>query len=268
MEPPNGAEAHHAAANGSFLPALADPSLTTTHALVAYLRMEADLAEEKSKRLRAQAAALSERFGVTEDMQSQYELNPDQLPPTDENGVPKYRGKKRGRKPKPRKRKVDPNRRKRQHTAYTIFVQETYPGVKLQHPDLQSKDVISMVARQWKEFDPQEKAMWKARAQATHVDEEEEEEPDIADTTTTLHDPEQHHVHHHLEDVDGEAEATAAADAVYQAHVAGMGDEAVEEEEEDHLDNEEEVEEAEQDEEEEEVAPPATRRRRGRPKRS
>ena len=139
------------ATNGSLVGAMEDPSLTTTSALVAYLRMEADLADEKAKRLRAQASALCERFGVTDEMQSHYELDPHQLPPMDENGVPKYRGKKRGRKPKPRKRKLDPNRRKRQHTAYTLFVQEIYPGVKAQNPHLQSKDVISIVAKQWKE---------------------------------------------------------------------------------------------------------------------
>lgn len=67
----------------------ADPSVTTTHALVAYLRSEADLADEKAKRLRAQAAALAEQFGVTEEIQAQYELRPDQLPPVDQNGVPR-----------------------------------------------------------------------------------------------------------------------------------------------------------------------------------
>ena len=156
---------------------MSDPSLTTTHALVAYLRMEADLADEKAIRLRAQAEALSHQFGVTEELQSQYELNPDQLAPLDERGVPKYKGKKRGRKPKPRKRKLDPNRRRRQHTAYTLFVQEIYPGVKAQHPDLQSKEVISIVAKQWKEqLTADEKRDWKLRAKATHVEEDDEEE--------------------------------------------------------------------------------------------
>jgi len=246
---------------------MADPAMTTTAALVAYLRMEADLADEKAKRLRAQAAALSEQFGVTDEMQSQYELNPDQLPPMDENGVPKYRGKKRGRKPKPRKRKLDPNRRKRQHTAYTLFVQEIYPGVKAQHPDLPSKDVISIVAKQWKEFSADEKKDWKLRAKATHEEEEDEE-----DETEVVGEPVEHHHLVAIGHVGGDAEATAAADAVYQQTVAEMEEEEEEGEDDegdDEIDDSEEEEEEEEDEEEEEEEPePPTQKRRGRPKKS
>ena len=101
------------------------------------------------------------------------ELPPDQLPPLDEHGVPKYKGKKRGRKPKYRKRKANPNRRKRQHTAYTLYVQETYPGIKAANPELPSKDVISIVAKQWADgVSPEEKKQWKDRAKATHEDED------------------------------------------------------------------------------------------------
>ena len=101
------------------------------------------------------------------------ELPPDQLPPLDEHGVPKYKGKKRGRKPKYRKRKANPNRRKRQHTAYTLYVQETYPGIKAANPELPSKDVISIVAKQWADgISPEEKKQWKERAKATHEDDD------------------------------------------------------------------------------------------------
>jgi hypothetical protein len=40
--------------------------------------------------------------------------------PLDENGIPKYKGKKRGRKPKKRVRRRNPNAKKRSHTAYTL----------------------------------------------------------------------------------------------------------------------------------------------------
>jgi hypothetical protein len=40
--------------------------------------------------------------------------------PLDENGFPKYKGKKRGRKPKKRLRRRNPNAKKRAHTAYTL----------------------------------------------------------------------------------------------------------------------------------------------------
>lgn len=39
---------------------------------VAFLRMEADLSEEKAKRLRAQADLLAQQNGVTGDMEAAY----------------------------------------------------------------------------------------------------------------------------------------------------------------------------------------------------
>eukprot|EP00978_Attheya_sp_CCMP212_P028000 scaffold95406_cov59-Attheya_sp.AAC.4 len=91
-----------------------------------------------------------------------------EMAPLDENGVPKYKGKKRGRKPKKRRR-TDPNRPKRQHTAYTYFVQENYPVVKLQHPTATpSKELITMVAQQWSQVSNVERDEWKARAKAQH----------------------------------------------------------------------------------------------------
>jgi len=91
------------------------------------------------------------------------------MAPMDEFGVPKYKGKKRGRKPKKRKRLRKPNAPKRQHTAYTLFVQENYPTIRDHNPSLQSKDVISIVAKQWAAVSVQEKKIWKERAKATAV---------------------------------------------------------------------------------------------------
>lgn len=90
------------------------------------------------------------------------------MAPLDENGIPKYKGKKRGRKPKPRKRKANPNRRKRQHTGYTLFMKESYPAIKESNPDMVSKEIIAMLAKQWADTTPNEKLDWKARAVATH----------------------------------------------------------------------------------------------------
>mmetsp|Transcript_10394 Transcript_10394/g.18928 ORF Transcript_10394/g.18928 Transcript_10394/m.18928 type:complete len:195 (+) Transcript_10394:901-1485(+) len=91
-----------------------------------------------------------------------------EMAPLDENGVPKYKGKKRGRKPKKRRRDVDPNRPKRQHTAYTYFVQENYPVWKELHATCQSKELITMVAKQWSHLSDLERDEWKARAKAQH----------------------------------------------------------------------------------------------------
>ena len=48
-------------------------------------------------------------------------------------------------------------------------MQETYPGIKAANPELPSKDVISIVAKQWADgVSPEEKRQWKERAKATH----------------------------------------------------------------------------------------------------
>lgn len=173
------------------------------------------------------------------------------MPPLDENGVPKYKGKKRGRKPKARKRKANPNRRKRQHTAYTLFVQETYPRIKAAYPDYASKDVISIVAKQWKhELSPQEKQQWKARAKATHEFGEDNSHDNNALPGTNIQQS--------MEAQEDEAAAAAAAAAVEEDE-----DEGEEESENDYQEIEVPEEESE---DEEELVPPARRSRRQRKK--
>jgi hypothetical protein len=68
-----------------------DPDLAATMALVAFLRAEADAAGKKAKSFRKQAQQLAVKFGINENVQQRYEIDPEQLPPLDENGVPKYR---------------------------------------------------------------------------------------------------------------------------------------------------------------------------------
>ena len=144
----------------------------STAALVAYLRCEADISELKARRLREQAASLAAEYGDV----NYTILEPEEMAPLDEHGIPKYRGRKRGRKARKRKRKHDPNRPKRQHTAYTLFVQENYPSIRNQYPDLQSKEIIALVARQWAEVSDLERQAWKQRAVASSADAEDEEE--------------------------------------------------------------------------------------------
>jgi nucleotide-binding universal stress UspA family protein len=47
-------------------------NLSATAALVAYLRLEADLAEEKARRLRQQANHLAQKFGISITAQEAY----------------------------------------------------------------------------------------------------------------------------------------------------------------------------------------------------
>jgi hypothetical protein len=144
--------------------------------------------------------------------------NEDTMAPLDENGVPKYKGKKRGRKPKKRLRRVskDPNRPKRQHTAYTFFVQENYPLCKNLNPAVPSKDLITIVAKQWSHLSDLERDEWRARAKSTHimiVDDNDNEtntpsvlpddDPDDDDNDDDDHYEEDHHLEEPDQDHDG-----------------------------------------------------------------
>jgi hypothetical protein len=138
--------------------------------------------------------------------QQQHDFEEIEMAPLNENGVPKYKGKKRGRKPKKRKRIRSPNAPKRKHTAYTIFVQETYPKLKAQYlgnvnndvnendqfksenlnssttgngNSFKSSDIIAIVAKQWKEATADQKRYWKHRAQLASMENDEEEEEGI-----------------------------------------------------------------------------------------
>lgn len=51
---------------------LSDEDFNATSALVGFLRMEADLSEEKARRLRQQAANLAQQFGVSTTAQEAY----------------------------------------------------------------------------------------------------------------------------------------------------------------------------------------------------
>jgi len=78
-----------------------------------FLRREAVALEASAKRLRDLANVLENGGEIDTD-------GPYETAPLDENGVPKYKGKKRGRKPKKRLRKRNPHAKKRAHTAYTL----------------------------------------------------------------------------------------------------------------------------------------------------
>ena len=169
----------------------ADGSDAAVAALVAYLRSEADLAEQKAASLHQQAAALAAQFGIidtVEELWQRYTLQQDELPPLDEHGVPKYKGKKRGRKAKPRQRQHNPDRPKRRHTGYTLFVESQYPAQRAANPTAKSNQLIPAIAKQWKGLTATEKEEWKERAVATHNssnkdDDDEEDDNNTNDNT-------------------------------------------------------------------------------------
>ena len=68
----NGGTTIAGGAGAPYLSEYSEEAFSSTQALVAFLRMEADLAEEKAKRLRDQAATLAIQFSVSETLQQQY----------------------------------------------------------------------------------------------------------------------------------------------------------------------------------------------------
>lgn len=217
------------------------------------------MAEEKAQRLRMQANQLAQEHGITDDVLTVFDMAPDEMAPLDENGIPKYKGRKRGRKPKKRKRQVNPNRRRRQHTAYTLFVQENYPQLKQHHPELQSKDIIGMVARQWAGVAAEQKHIWKQRAMETHHEDDEAMEEGI----------EEHQQQQQNEEVEEHEEVGLPLGEEHYHHVQEEEHHHEEVEEQ----NEEELQEEEEEEEHEELQPEeqepeggGKRRRVGRPR--
>jgi hypothetical protein len=61
-------------------------------------------------------------------------------------------------------------------------MQETYPSIKAENPGMASKEVISIVAKKWKEdLAAEEKQRWKDRAQTSHESPEGDDIPDDED---------------------------------------------------------------------------------------
>lgn len=76
-----------------------------------------------------------------------------------------------------KKRKRDPGKPKRQQTAYTCFVSENYELIKKNHdPNMPSKDVIALIARQWAATSEEEKVLWKERANVQNTARHEHED--------------------------------------------------------------------------------------------
>lgn len=95
---------------------------------IAFLQCEANLADERAKALRATASLIE--------------------------------AKER------KKRRLAGGSQKKQHTAFTLFVQENFEQIKnsAESASLESKDIIAVVARQWAEMSFEEKQAWKERA--------------------------------------------------------------------------------------------------------
>jgi hypothetical protein len=149
----------------------------TVEAMISFLRTEALLAEERAKELRNRAKNLAEQFRIEFSHDRRHKSNnqgsdaathvDSEMAPLDEHGNPKYKGKKRGRKPKPRRRKHNPDRQKRKHTGYTLFVQETHPLIKNDNSNITNSQIVSIVAKRWRDLSESQRRQWKERALST-----------------------------------------------------------------------------------------------------
>ena len=54
------------------------------------------------------------------------------------------------------------------HTLVLSLLIETHPSVKQNNSDLSNAQVVSLVAKRWRELTPSEKLEWRDRALATH----------------------------------------------------------------------------------------------------
>jgi hypothetical protein len=134
-------------------------------AFIAFLRVEASSSEDRARSLRATAAAIEanahegkssrgrECYFVAPKLSSC--LIPIIILRLHQSCVARGRRK--------RKRETKP---KKAHTAYTLYVSENYESIKKTHgADMPSKDIISIIARQWSQIDDQEKQAWQFRAE-------------------------------------------------------------------------------------------------------
>jgi len=141
---------------------------STANPLVAYLRIEADLAVERAKRLTSLIDVLTNDGSESPSARSSNTKveDEDDLAPLDEFGNPKYKGKKRGRKSstKKRRRMKDPNKPKKSQTAYTCFIQANYKIIQKDLPDLKAKEVITILAQRWADTTEEEKLIYRERA--------------------------------------------------------------------------------------------------------
>lgn len=139
-------------------------------AFIAFLRCEAQQAEDRAKSLRTTAAAIEAnnlegmylaRCNCTAmqflAMIESFDLTTFDSHTLTFGHVRIARRKKRKREPS------SPSKGKTQ-SAYTMFVQENYESTRKNHPDLPSREIISILARQWGNTSEVEKQAWKYRA--------------------------------------------------------------------------------------------------------
>jgi hypothetical protein len=64
-----------------------------------------------------------------------------------------------------KRKRADPLGKHKAHSAYTLFVHENYGLIKRDHGELPSREIISILARQWGSTSEEEKQIWKYRAE-------------------------------------------------------------------------------------------------------
>ena len=81
--------------------------------------------------------------------------------PSDEVPTKASEGSKKTKKPK---KVVDPNAPKKPLSAYNLYMADNQNDVKVQHPELSSKDVMAFLGKSWSELEEGKKGSYNARA--------------------------------------------------------------------------------------------------------
>eukprot|EP00602_Paraphysomonas_sp_CaronLab_P006957 CAMPEP_0185025166 /NCGR_PEP_ID=MMETSP1103-20130426/8229_1 /TAXON_ID=36769 /ORGANISM="Paraphysomonas bandaiensis, Strain Caron Lab Isolate" /LENGTH=191 /DNA_ID=CAMNT_0027558307 /DNA_START=33 /DNA_END=608 /DNA_ORIENTATION=- len=63
-------------------------------------------------------------------------------------------------KTKRKKAPVDPNKPKRNHSAYQLFIMEILPKLKQENPGMQQTDIMSLAASRWGKMDDSQKTKY------------------------------------------------------------------------------------------------------------
>jgi hypothetical protein len=81
---------------------------------------------------------------------------------------------------------------KRAHTGYTLYVHENYVSMKSTQGGIPSKEILSLLARQWAEVDEQEKDAWQYKADQLNLAEGREAATDMEGAEAEIALPEPH----------------------------------------------------------------------------
>ncbi len=135
-------------------------SSAAVQAFIAFLRCEAQQAEERAKSLRATAAAIE-----ANTLEGRCDHRTTVFHESRKADLFFYFSFTAGIKKRKRDPSITNSKSIKTHSAYTMFVHENFELIRKDHADLATREIISMLARQWGSTSEEEKQIWKYRAE-------------------------------------------------------------------------------------------------------